>query len=301
MTSLIARGLCGPARLAPIAAAALVALLDASPQQDPVFKSSVEIVTVHATVRDKGGRLVPLLPRDDFELLVDGKRVDIAAFANNPRPITAALMIDTSESMIGRLLWARDAGLALVNALGPNDRLRLGSFGHEAVVSPHLTGDPAILRRVLNSELWPGGATPLWDALQTAISSIEKEEGRRAVLTISDGMGMAMPSEIGLTPRMLDRALDSGVIVYAVGGMPNALGLLKEIAEKTGGGYIRRPDAVDVATLMRQIVNELRHEYLIGFVPPVPDGREHSLSVRVRQGGMTVVAPRKFLAQRKRP
>ena len=47
---------------------------------------------------------------------------------------------------------------------------------------------------------------------------------------------------------------------------------------------------------MREVVNELRFEYLIGFVPPALDGRTHDLSVRVRLPEATAVAARRFKA-----
>ena len=82
----------------PFGALALAATLAAAagaqerePPQGADFGESieVEVVNVDVVVTDKGGRRVLDLGRDDFELLVDGKKVAIEYFAA-PRPGTAS-------------------------------------------------------------------------------------------------------------------------------------------------------------------------------------------------------------------
>jgi hypothetical protein len=41
---------------------------------------------------------------------------------------------------------------------------------------------------------------------------------------------------------------------------------------------------------MTQVAEELRHEYLLGFTPPVADGREHSVKVEVARPGHRAIA-----------
>ena len=43
----------------------------------PIFRSAVEMVSMAAVVRDKRGRVVPSLSREDFEVLDAGRRRSI--------------------------------------------------------------------------------------------------------------------------------------------------------------------------------------------------------------------------------
>ena len=90
-------------------------------------------------------------------------------------------MLDMSNSMFEQFGQVREAALHFVNLLGPADRARIGSFGDEVALSPHLTGDTRVLARVLEEELWPGGPTPLWSALHAAMGSLASEPGRKVI------------------------------------------------------------------------------------------------------------------------
>ena len=132
-----------------------------SAQQRPTFRAGVETVAIYATVTDRDGRLVPGLPETSFQVLDDGRPVTVTIFSNDPKPATVALMLDMSESIIKKMVRLRDATRQLVKELDPDDRVRVGTFGEEIAVSPHLTGDQDLLSRILLEELWPGGPTPL--------------------------------------------------------------------------------------------------------------------------------------------
>ena len=71
-------------RLAVLTAVSLLA----APAQQPTFRAGVQTVAVYATVRDASGRLAPDLTRDDFEILDNGKPVQITSFSNDPQQRT---------------------------------------------------------------------------------------------------------------------------------------------------------------------------------------------------------------------
>ena len=75
--------------------------LDLSAQQ-PQFRSGVKTVPVYATVTDRAGRFVTDLTQDKFEILDEGKKVELTQFSNQFVPITAAIMLDLSRSMLAR-------------------------------------------------------------------------------------------------------------------------------------------------------------------------------------------------------
>ena len=83
-----------------LALASSVAVLADS---QPVFRSSVRTVPIYATALDGNGRLVADLTQDDFEVLDNGKPVEISSFSNDPQPFSAVIMLDTSASMTEHL------------------------------------------------------------------------------------------------------------------------------------------------------------------------------------------------------
>ncbi len=71
---------------------------------------------------------------------------------------------------------------------------------------------------------------------------------------------------------------------------------LPKIAAATGGGYFELTSADDLASTFRRVVDELHHQYVLGFTPASLDGKTHKLDVRVRNGAMNARARRSYLA-----
>src|SRR5204862_118670 len=67
--------------------------------QDPQFSTAVSVVNILATVRDKDGRIVRSLTKDDFEIEEEGRMQPIRYFSQQTDlPLTLGLLIDTSGS-----------------------------------------------------------------------------------------------------------------------------------------------------------------------------------------------------------
>ena len=156
-------------------------------------------------------------------------------------------MLDMSGSMFSRFLRLRTSTLSFVDALLPQDRAQIGTFGDEIAISPHLTGDKQLLRRVLRSELWPMGGTPIWNALDAAMTALAPESGRRVVLTITDGQNMCNFPRCLKPDAVERRAVREGFMLYAIGMDGTGLdGEIIEMAEETGGGHFALPPGADL-------------------------------------------------------
>src|SRR5687767_15779280 len=114
--------------------------------QQPVFRGTGDAVRVFVTVTDGDGRLVTTLMRDDFEVRDEGKSQPITLFDNTPQPIRLIVMLDVSGSMVGNLPLLRAATEQLFARLRPDDRARVGTFGHKIAISPVFTHDLDQLR-----------------------------------------------------------------------------------------------------------------------------------------------------------
>jgi Ca-activated chloride channel homolog len=250
--------------------------------QEGRFRTSVDTVSVYATVSDADGRLDTKLVKDDFTILDDGLPREITLFSSEIQPITVVIMLDMSGSMFSRFIRLRTSTLSFVDALLPQDRAQIGTFGEEIAISPHLTGDKAVLRRVIGNELWPLGGTPIWNALDAAMTALASESGRRVVLTITDGRNMCSFPRC-LKPGDIERrAVREGFMLYAIGMDGTGLdGEIMAMAEETGGGHFALPEGADLTATFARVAEELRRQYLIGFSPAALDGKLHRVEVRV--------------------
>jgi Ca-activated chloride channel family protein len=302
--------------------AGLAAVASVTAQEQPAFRAGSDLVRVFVTVTDRDGRLVTTLNRDDFEVRDEGKSQPITLFDNTPQPIRLITMLDVSGSMAGNLPLLRAAAQQLFGRLRPDDAARVGAFGREVTISETFTRDAQALRAALPATIEPDAPTPLWRAVDHALGAFDKDiQERRVVLVLSDGQDSGL---IGFRQRfvsqveVIERARRDGVMVYAIGmrsrrarpampgigpeGLQAALTAdlpdpgLARVAEETGGGYTEIRFGQDLGAAFAQVADELHSQYLLGFAPPVRDGKNHDLDVRVQGRGLKPRARKSYVA-----
>lgn len=305
-------------RAAPVAALLVIHLLDSAASgfapADAQFRSGIQTVSIYATVSDGAGRFATTLTRDDFQVRDNGRRVELSVFSSDVQPITVAVMLDMSGSMTLQFLRVRTSTLHFIEALLPHDRATIGTFGSEVFVSPRLTGDKAVLKRVVEEELWPGGGTPLWAAMDEAMTALAREPGRRIVLVLTDGRdsGARLRIPRGANERVAmvnwpgnpnlgkvrKRAVEQAFMIYAIGMEGGGLdsGVIN-LADETGGGHFQLRRGADLNATFTQVADELRRQYVLGFVPAALDGKLHTLDVQVLKPGYRVRARKNYLAE----
>jgi Ca-activated chloride channel family protein len=301
----------------------LLCVLGAAGRQQPVFRGAGDVVRVFATVTDRDDQLVTTLTRDDFEVRDEGKPQPLTLFDNTPQRIRLIVMLDVSGSMEGNLLLLRAAAEQLFARLRPDDLARVGTFGHDVVISPSaFTRDPIDLQAALPRMIAPDAPTPLWRGIDQALDGFGDEtDARRVVLVLSDGKDSGptgFRQHFFSQAEIIDRARDEDVMVYGIGMRSRAAGVrtpgfgpgglqamlmadlpdhgLALVARETGGGYTEIRFGQDLAAAFAQVADELHSQYLLGFAPPKLDGKVHDVSVRVDQRGMKVRARRTYVA-----
>ena len=303
-------------------AACVLGVVGVAAWQQPVFRGRSDAVRVFVTVTDRDGRLVTTLTRDDFELRDEGKPQPITTFDNSPQPIRLVVMLDVSGSMLGNLPLLRAASEQLFERLRPNDTARVGSFGHDIVISPSFTRDSRELLTALPETIADDAPTPLWRALDQALDTFKDEsDARPVILVLSDGKDSG---PTGFRQRyvsqaeIIDRARNEDVMVYAVamrsrgaramqpglgpGGLQAALTAdlpdpgLARVAQDTGGGYLEIRFGQDLAAAFARVADELHSQYLLGFAPPKRDGKVHDIDVKVSQSGLKPRARKSYVA-----
>ena len=231
-------------------------------------------------------------------------------------------MLDVSGSMEGNLPLLRAAADQLFARLGPDDAARVGSFGHDVIISPEFTRDRAALRSALPDDIRSDAPTPLWRAIDDALEVFEKgAEARPVILVLSDGKDSGpfmFTRRISSQAEVIDRGRAEDVMIYGIGmrsrsarqAMPGLGpgGLqammtadlpdpgLARVAEETGGGYTEIRYGQDLGAAFAQVADELHSQYLLGFVPPRRDGKVHDIDVRLMQRGLTPRARKSYVA-----
>jgi len=289
--------------------------------QQPVFRGAGDIVRVFSTVTDRDGKLVTTLGRDDFEVRDEGKPQPITQFDNTPQPIRLVVMLDVSGSMEGNLQLLREAADELFTRLRPDDVARVGTFGHDVDVGAGFTHDLRELRAALPRSINPDAPTPLWRAVDEAITAFGSEKDMRSVvLVLSDGKDsgpISFRQRYVSQVEVIERARREDVMVYGIGmrsrgrrappglgpgGLQAALEAelpdagLALVAEHTGGGYIEIRPNQDLGAAFARVAEELHSQYLLGFVPPRKDGKVHEVEVRVGQKGLKARARKTYVA-----
>jgi Ca-activated chloride channel family protein len=275
--------------------------------QEPTFRASTRIVPVVTTVTDDQGRLVPMLEREDFSILDNGRPQDITFFQNDVQPFTVVVMLDYSASMTANLDRLRAAAEQFLLRMLPQDKGQVGAFSDKIQFSGEFTSDRDDLIFALR-DLQFGNPTRLYDALNESIAMLRGVEGRKVVLGFTDGDDTA--SRVGMGD-VLDRARDEEVMIYAIGLESEYFNGqrmvrtrpdrgLRRLAEETGGGYFELKKTDDLAPTFTRVAQELHSQYTLGFTPATLDGREHKLVVRMKQPGMNARARRTYVASPER-
>jgi Ca-activated chloride channel homolog len=274
-----------------------------SPQQAGVFRSGAKMVPVYATVTDAEGALVPNLTREDFEILDNAARQEIAIFENQSQPFTAIVMLDSSGSMTNSLKLVNAGAEQFIIRLLPQDRAQVGAFNDKVEFSGSFTADRDELVAALR-ELDFGNSTRLYDAIDQSLDRLAGVEGRRVIVVLTDGEDTASKTGQG---DVLNRALADEVMIYGIGlesvyfnGMrqvrTNPDKVVRRLAEETGGGYYLLKETADLNSTFTRIAQELRSQYVLGFSPTLLDGKVHKLTVNVKRPGMKARARKSYVA-----
>jgi Ca-activated chloride channel family protein len=258
----------------------------------------------------RGGERVTRLTREQFQVVDDRRDQELVTFEGGDAPLTAVLLVDSSESMQGERLEAALRGAqAFTAGMRELDEAMAILFADRLLRATPFTDDPVELRASLEG-VEAGGGTALTDHLYAAFKILDGRQGRRVVVVLSDGF------DVYSALRMQDvvwKAQRSQAIVYWIqlqdqgGPAGSEPGLftsawrdapenqeeyeaLRRLVLETGGRIepIERIGEVEYA--FQSILAELREQYVLGYYPTDlrHDGSWRQVQVRVRGFGNQV-------------
>jgi hypothetical protein len=195
-------------------------------------------------------------------------------------------LVDVSDSM-SRLSLTPIAKRLAAEAR-PGDAFRMGTFAARVAIGRSILVDNRAAEHVAREITQEGGASPLWDGLEEALTTTTRSEGRRAVIVFSDAMATA--NRTGSADVLL-KAHEVGAVVFALGIPDRELAVrtiaiigrndgLRRLALDTGGEFREARDTTDSPEgFMSWAIEEIRQEYRVEFTPTVRDGRLHRIEV----------------------
>jgi len=246
----------------------------AQSQSESTLKVDVKLVNVYVTVTDAHGAPVAGLKKENFRVQEDGNDQTISVFnKESALPLSIALAIDTSLSTRHDLPLEQASAKRFARAiLRPVDALSVFGFSETVLQSTIYTAD---LKRIEEGidHIRLGAATALFDAVYLASRSLDRRQGRKVMVLITDGGDTISKIDYKEAARAAEEA---EAIVYSIIVVPieSSAGretggehALIQLSEDTGGKYYYATSMSQLDDAFRQISEELRTQYLLAYYP----------------------------------
>ena len=296
-------------RLVVVLGAALVtAATSAQSPQAPVFRAATELVRITATVTNTRGEPVMDIRKEEFVLLDNGARQDIALFAQDPAtPVSVLVLLDASGSMETNFA-AIQAGLrSFVAEIRADDQLGLMTFADSVqLVSPLESSRDEVLRSL--GALRSAGATALYDGIVQGLGVLgQARHHKRVLMLLSDGNDTKGEVNPGDAVKAFER---SDALMYGIGlghgGRGSFLSLfdrgrmrvMRSLAGDSGGRaeLVPNPKGTNgdmVSEMIAAYGRELHQQYTLGYYPSSirrTGNEKHQVRVQVGRAGLVVRA-----------
>jgi Ca-activated chloride channel homolog len=233
----------------------------------------VDLVVLHATVTDRRGGFVSSLGEQDFEIYEDGVRQRIRLFRNEDIPVTVGLVVDHSTTMRPRLKEVSAAARTFVRSSNREDEMFVVNFNERVSLglpgTIRFTDSAAELENAI-TRAPAGGETALYDAMAKALEELQAgSRDKKVLIVVSDGGDNASTRSLAQVMKLAEQ---SSAVIYTVGifdenDPDRNPGVLKRLAQATGGEAFLPDQLSDVVTICERIARDIRHQYTIGYVP----------------------------------
>ncbi|WP_168222164.1 vWA domain-containing protein [Aquisphaera giovannonii] len=270
---------------------------DARPQASSAGETEVIItgasqqafpkIAVQFEVKKPDGSYLLDARREDFRVTEEGNEVKVLEFqapqTRETVPTTVVLVVDHSGSMQNedRIGGLKRAVASFLEKLPAGSRVAVVGFSSRVETLCPFTTDRAEVRNVVD-ELEPDGATRFYDAVLEALDMLGEEQGRRAILALTDGEDTA--SQMGNLAMTIAAAKRVGMPVYTLGlGSEREIASndLKRLATSTRAQYYRARDADQLKAIYEEIATRLGASYSLVYESDrrLPDGTLRPVSI----------------------
>ena len=278
-------------------------------EETATFKSGVSNVRIDVQVL-KDNQLVTDLTAADFEVFDENAQQKIVYFGREAEPLHLVLLFDVSGSMRRYIEQVAAVARQSLKFLTPRDKVAVMVFARHSKVRLDFTNDLDAVTSEIRDALWDeslGSGTSINDALGDAAKYMDKaadETGRRAVLIVSDNLGLnyKRPDEEVIRDLNSANTVLNGIIV-GKGDRPEVRpGVtyrdpdftppnIFKLSEDTGGESVKAGQA---GRAFSRMIERIRTRYSIHYNKPPERGE------RVPQRACRSHADRTASASRRR-
>jgi Ca-activated chloride channel homolog len=280
-------------------------LTPAASSQDPEsyrIAVDVDLVVLHATVRDQEGHIVSDLREQDFQVYEDGVKQSLRLFQYEDTAVTVGLVVDHSGSMRPKMNHVVAAARQFAHSSNPEDQMFVVNFNEN--VSLGLREDLPFTRSAAElesaiSKAPADGMTALYDAIVKAMDQLQAgSREKKVLLVISDGGDNASAHNLA---HILNLAKQSSAIIYTIGLFDQEdpdrnPKVLRRLAHETGGEAFFPADLSAVVAVCESIAHDIRNQYTLGYfstnVTPKGVYRRIRVAARPADRGKLVVRTR---------
>ena len=263
-------------------------------EKEEVIKVETNLVNLNVTVLpEKPGTIVPLLNKEDFRIIENGREQSVEFFAAAQVPFDITLLIDISGSTANKIKLIRKTTRSFIKAARPSDRISIVVFDQDVTVIAPLTENRQLLLASVD-KIKSGGGSKVWDALAVTLDQsaavqnanlplAEQPQRRSGIILMTDGADNGFVNDMDassttfadllekvrrsstlIVPIHLDTRQDYGLSEKLYYGTRRALNLL---ADESGGLFYEARKYEDLENVYGQVINDLSRVYSLGYSP----------------------------------
>lgn len=233
--------------------------------QEPSFHTSANFVLIDVSVTTSKGVPVGGLKPENFEVRENGRPQEILRFDSGSASVAMVVAADFSGSMKPRQMGVASGVGTLAGLLQPDDEAGLLLFNEYILPLDELA--PMEWRTALMERV-PTGQTAIYDAVHQGLEKLAaSSHQRRVLIVLSDGADTASRTK---RSELFEALRATGALVYCVGlfkpgEAQTDAGLLRDIAERSGGLAYFQEEAGDLTPVFERIMRDLRSRYVLMF------------------------------------
>jgi VWFA-related protein len=289
---------------------------------EEVVKVNVRTVNLNAKVTDAGGKLIPDLTKDDFQVFEDNVAQEVVHFEPITAPVNVVLLLDLSGSTKDRMKIMKKAAKKFIDSLAPNTRIAAAAFTRKFMLISDFTADRKLLKDRIDDVKNLNSGTAFYDSMWATLDLFkEVQERRKAVVVLTDGVDNSISSENYEARHPFDelqaRMTQADVTIYPIyfdteyeatvkrrgqdshESYVTARKQLQQIADDTGGTLFKAERAEDLEGVYQRVASELHTFYSVAYNPKDTnyDGRWRSVNIQIKGRQAAVRTKRGFYAK----
>lgn len=278
----------------------------------PVLRSEVNLRAVDVQVKNRQGNDVLGLTANDFTVREDGKPQKIAFFDAGNGPVTVAVLVDSSSSMVinGDLGSAEAVATRFMRLARPADDVWAMDFTEWTGPFEHMTGNQLSNPKSVAITEAGGSGSAVYDAIASAICHLRSSQNpRQAIIVITDGVDehsrisldrliqliraqRAQLFLIGLPSRPEFRLQKRGELkVRLVSGhdIDNPIVVFSRLAKEASAETFIPKSEQGLHDALKAVSNLLESEYTLAYYPPRTRRELRKIEVKVDRRGVRVL------------